>query len=228
MGSASDSQQISYKNVLLIYFLVQFVCWILLEILEHKFGMQPAIRRRSSFSLMATNNTSNTIDRNQYAMTQRRLTKTLDKKGRFRIQTRGSIYLIKSLWQTTGLIYCIYELIAEPQWFIQHFYYLNENTIKTQKVQNICALVIAYYCWEMSTNRYAKLQKSIAVHHWLSCIAAITIIYFDRFSPLITWYCIIGLFSAGIPINISLCIRSSSRKYKKMNKYIQGSLKFAA
>ena len=93
---------------------------------------------------------------------------------------------------------------------------------------NICSLVISYYSWEMSTNRYAKIQKSIAIHHWLSCIAAMTIIYLDRFSPLITWYAIIGLFSAGIPINAALFLRASATDYKIMGPHIKRGLRFAA
>lgn len=126
------------------------------------------------------------------------------------------------------MIYCIYEVFHEPIWFSEHFYFLNENTVSTQKVMNICILVISYYSWEMSTNRYAKLQKSIAVHHWLSCIAAMTIVYLDRFSPLITWYAIVGLFSAGIPINAALFLRAHAAGSKKLGVYIQRSLKFAA
>ena len=93
---------------------------------------------------------------------------------------------------------------------------------------NICALVISYYSWEMATNRYAKVQKSIAVHHWLSCVAAMTIIYLDRFSPLITWYAIVGLFSAGIPINVALFLRASAKDYYQMAAHIRRSLKVAA
>ena len=62
-GSGYESENISYKTVILIYFLVQFFCWSLLEILEHKLHLQPAIRRRSSFSRMAENEVSNTMDK---------------------------------------------------------------------------------------------------------------------------------------------------------------------
>ena len=76
-ANAFEIQEVSYQTCLFIYFVVQFLCWALLEFLEHQMGMQPAIRRRSSFSRMADANTSNSRDRRQYAMTQRRLTKTL-------------------------------------------------------------------------------------------------------------------------------------------------------
>lgn len=76
-GAGFEAQEVSYKQVLLIYFLIQFGCWILLEFLEHKCHMQPAIRRRSSFSRMADLQTSNTIDRKNFVHMSRRITKSL-------------------------------------------------------------------------------------------------------------------------------------------------------
>ena len=76
-GSGYESENISYKTVILIYFLVQFFCWSLLEILEHKLHLQPAIRRRSSFSRMAENEVSNTMDKKHFKQVSRRITKSL-------------------------------------------------------------------------------------------------------------------------------------------------------
>ena len=120
-------------------------------------------------------------------------------------------------------------MIRDPYWWINHFYYLDGNTIYEQFMQNMCAIIAAYYCWEMACNRYAKLQYSIAVHHWMSSIAALTIVVFDRFEPLLSWYGLIGIFCSGIPINFALTLRSSSyKKYNKLNRLIKFSLKFAA
>ncbi len=42
--------------------------------------------------------------------TKMRMTKGLDSKGRFRIQTRGSIYIVKTVWMFVGILICIFML----------------------------------------------------------------------------------------------------------------------
>ena len=76
-GDRYESQDVSYKTVILIYFSVQFICWILLELLEHKFHLQPAIHRQSSFSRMAEDKMSNTMDKKHFKEVSRRITRSL-------------------------------------------------------------------------------------------------------------------------------------------------------
>ena len=88
-GSGYASEDVSYQTVILIYFLVQFICWALLEFFEHKLRLQPAIRRRSSFSRMAELEMSNTSDKKHFRQVSRRVTKSL---GIYQLNMDTSIY----------------------------------------------------------------------------------------------------------------------------------------
>eukprot|EP01084_Bolivina_argentea_P239716 402847_1 len=93
--SEYSSLVINYNEIIITFVATQFLCWVLLEILERKCGMQPAIRRRTSFTKLPNMARSST---------KMRMTKSLDSKGRFRIQTRGSIYIVKTVWMCVGIL----------------------------------------------------------------------------------------------------------------------------
>ena len=220
-----DELIINYKETIIMFVATQFVCWFLLELLERKCGMQPAIRRRTSFTSLPKLDNEDSAHRRIKSQTKLRMTKKLDKKGRFRIQTRGSVYFVKTVWMIIGCIFTVSMYITEPEWYLDHFYYLIPSTTNVQLYPLTTAMIASYYTFEMATNRYAKLQWSILAHHWLS-VAAATVTITGSFSPLLTWYAIVGIFTAGVPLNFALGFRANWA-YKYTN-FAKRALRFAA
>ena len=159
--------EINYHEIIVMFVLTQFLCWFLLELLERCCGMQPAIRRRTSFIKLPKIENEDSNQRHVRSQTKLRMTKTLDKKGRFRIQTRGSVYFVKTVWMLVGWLMIILMIITRPYWYLDHFYYLIPITTNVQLYPLTTAMIASYYTFEMATNRYAKLQWSILAHHWV-------------------------------------------------------------
>jgi hypothetical protein len=174
----------NYDTTYITVFGTLFLCWLAQEILERAFGMAPAIRRAQSLHEQAAKKSNNPIKAN-YAIT--RLTKALDKEGRFRIQTRGTIYYIKGIWNIVMWCTFIYVCVSNKHWLYDHLYRQVPDTTFYLPYQHVAASILAFYAWEMCANRYARLNYSIIVHHWLTSLAALLILM-GAFNPFATWY----------------------------------------
>lgn len=198
---------VDIDTVVIIWISTQLTSWLLLELFERQLDMAPVIRRRTSFTRL-TDLGFDSADKKSHELAKRlMLTKGLDKKGRFRIQTRGSIYFIKAIWVMCGAIYLTFGYIVWPAFYYQHFLYFNANSIYFQPMVNLTALISSFYSWEMMSNRYAKLNYSVMAHHWLSAFGAI-LMMLGVYNPLLSWYGIFGIF-IGSPILLSLGIRAN-------------------
>ena len=164
-------------------FTTLITCWALHEFLERKLGMEPRIT--TSIDLQkgaaATDNPLKTYEINN------RLTKSLNVSGGYRIQTRGSIYFVKSIYAMVLFWTCITIIIASPQWFYDHFIALKADSVHYAPYQHISASLVGFYSWEVIANRYGKLSWSVLVHHWLTAAIALSILL-GRYTPFATWY----------------------------------------
>eukprot|EP01084_Bolivina_argentea_P116022 206232_1 len=160
-----------------------FFCWFAQEVMERAFGMAPQIRTKQEMESHAkqSDNPVKTFKLN------RRLTKSLDHTGRFRIQRRGTINYIKSVWSFGLVVMSLCFLATTPEWFQAHFFDLDPSTVNWAPYQHISASILCFYCWEVATNRYGRLDYSILMHHWLTAAAALSILL-GVYTPFATWY----------------------------------------
>lgn len=124
----------------------QFFAWFLLEFLERKFSMAPAVRRATSIDnlaeILAADSFSPDAKRDKRFLN--RVTHTLDKRGRFRIQTRGTIYFIRAIWQATLLTCILFLTMLFPDWWTNHFIELDTNTINERPYRVLLLFVCLY------------------------------------------------------------------------------------
>eukprot|EP01084_Bolivina_argentea_P230172 388282_1 len=203
------------RAVMLTVLLTIFICWALQEILEREFNMAPAIHKSKDIHSNAlTEDSENPVGRWKH---NKRLTRTLDKKGVYRIQTRGSIYFIKFIWNFLLFLTSCTVLCVNPQWYYLHFIKLDSTTVDFLPYQHIAASILAFYSWEVSANRYGKLSWSVLVHHWLTSIAALFILM-GAYTPFSTWYGFTGIAMAW-PNGIAFGLRATfSHKYPKLTR----------
>eukprot|EP01083_Nonionella_stella_P027115 74604_1 len=200
-----------YQWVTLTMFLTAFLCWTAQEILERQFGMSPRII--TAKDLHTESATARAPNPMKHYVMNKRLTKSLDHRGQFRIQTRGTVYFIKAVWCfLLCAAYIILAFIVYPEWQVQHFYHLNASTVWFAPNMHFAGSVFAFYIWETTTNRYGRLVWSVLVHHWLTVAAALAILL-GRFSPFATWYFFAEV-ALAFPIFIALGFRAQfSNKY---------------
>ena len=97
--------------------LTVFVCWALLETMEHAMGMAPKIVTVDQLNDRARNDRTNP---SANLAVNTRLTKSF--YGSYRMQTRGSIHYIRFLW--SGCLFvaaCAIYFHNNLEWFIDHF-----------------------------------------------------------------------------------------------------------
>ena len=193
----------SYHYLWSTFLGTMFCLFFLQEFLERKCGLGIAIRLQSS------------IEKFPNSPVTQRLTKSLDKHGRFRIQIRSSIEILKLSWKISECIIGIIILILWPEWYIDHFYYMIPETRRMQLYLHAVSSMMAFYVWEIFAQQYSyRLNKSALIHHTFTIIAAMSILM-DRFNPFGTWYAIVGV-CINWPTSIMLFIKARlSYKYPK-------------
>eukprot|EP00485_Elphidium_margaritaceum_P022838 CAMPEP_0202712594 /NCGR_PEP_ID=MMETSP1385-20130828/43529_1 /ASSEMBLY_ACC=CAM_ASM_000861 /TAXON_ID=933848 /ORGANISM="Elphidium margaritaceum" /LENGTH=428 /DNA_ID=CAMNT_0049372681 /DNA_START=84 /DNA_END=1370 /DNA_ORIENTATION=- len=190
-----------------------FCCWALQEIMERGMGMAPNITRAASLHSQSRTE-SNPMK--HYRM-NKMLTKSLDIDGRFRIQTRGTIYFIKAIHQLVLFIVSICVFASSPEWFTDHFIHLRADTTFYAPYMHVSASLLGYYAWEVTANRYGRLAWSVLVHHWITAAISAAILL-GRFSPFATWYGF-TLVSMCFPVFIVLGFRAQfSNKYPNFTR----------
>ena len=207
----SEAEKIQWTYITCL--LTLFFCWATQEIMERKFGMTPAIRRTTSLH-DAVAKAENPV---RTDVVVKRLTKQLDEKGRFRIQTRGTIYYIKGIWNVIMFCTTLFACLYDRTWFPDHFIYLKAESASYEPYIHVSASILAFYAWEMCANRYAKLNWSIMLHHWLTSFAALMILL-GSYNPFATWYGITAVQSV-FPIWFVLGLRATfSQQYPDLTR----------
>eukprot|EP01083_Nonionella_stella_P119833 358519_1 len=109
-------------------------------------------------------------------VTNKRMTKSLDSKGKFRMQVRGTIYFIKSGWCLIMHIVSLLVFTLNGKWFMDHFIYLEQDTVGFSPYQHISVSILIFYPWEVAANRYGKTEWSTIAHHFVASLAALAIL----------------------------------------------------
>eukprot|EP01084_Bolivina_argentea_P089609 161657_1 len=204
----------SYPSHWLMFTMVVtcLTCWTLLEVMERIFGMAPKITNLSEIHDLARNDRDNPVAK--YIL-NKRLTKTY--YGNYRIQTRGTMYYIRFLWSGVMFVVAMTTILTNQEWFKNHFIYLKSDTVYLHSYQHVTAAIIAFYIFELSANRYGKITWSIIIHHWLTIIAAMQIIW-GFYTPFATWYGF-TIISCTFPVDFALGLRATySNKYPEITK----------
>ena len=109
-------------------------------------------------------------------------------------------------------------LYFHPIWFKRHFYDFDKTTVNNTLYQCICGTLFGFYVWELSLNKYGRLETSIVIHHWATIIAAISILL-GAYIPWATWFGMTGV-QLQIPSMLAFGFRTlmakQSKKYANM------------
>eukprot|EP01083_Nonionella_stella_P265703 899752_1 len=141
-----------YKWLVVTVALSNVLCWALQEILERKFGMEPIITTNDRLQKLAQNN-PNPI---QYYEINKRLTKSLDSNGEYRIQVRGSVHFILAVWKVVLFVWCLVVFTGDSEWFMDHFIYMKKDSVNYTPYLHVPASTIGVYSWQLATSRYGK------------------------------------------------------------------------
>eukprot|EP01084_Bolivina_argentea_P241878 405913_1 len=159
-------------------FLTLFICWAALEFMERKLGMAPTIITAKELAHHSTRN----VNPVKKMTANKRMTKSLDSKGKYRIQIRGTIYLIKAAWCLTVHLTSTIAFFLGGPWFANHFIWLDPVSMHYWPFLHNTASILVFYPWEIAVNRYGKLSWPTIAHHYVASAAALSIIL-GRFNP---------------------------------------------
>eukprot|EP01084_Bolivina_argentea_P206172 352055_1 len=167
-----------------------FLCWMINEILQRMFAQESKLY--TTQSLISYSAQLNDPVGNNSLIMMKRMTKSIGKEGRFRMQPRGSVMFTKALFTFAGLCALCGMAISDPIWYYDHFILADESTINYSLYRVLVSSVIAVYVFELLADRYYKLNTSVLVHHWVSITAALLVSsgYFSRNA---TWMSIWGI-----------------------------------
>jgi len=145
------------------------------------------------------------------------MTKSLDFRGRFRIQIRGSIFFVKMYFCFITSVIFIVICVANPGWFVDHFIHLYAPSKDFLPYLHLVTSIFGYYAWEVSANRYGKLAWSVLAHHWVTAMMA-CLILLGTYCPFATWYAVFGV-GLTFPIFFTLGFRAQfSNKYPEFTR----------
>ena len=184
-----------------------FIAWLTKLFLERCCGMFPTIRR--SLSLKTMRNIQLNV----------RMSKRVDRHGNYRMQISGSTQFVKSLWKLVLVAMLLYQFSSESGvWYYYHFIDFNCETNNDAVYLHCCCTMVIMYPWELTTtSQYSRLNIHTIMHHWLTTIAAISIIC-GSFNPFATWYGITQV-ALTFPQNILMGMRAAySHKYPSMTR----------
>ena len=111
-------------------------------------------------------------------------------------------------------VYYNYHILAHIicHRFRAHFIELDASTVDFWPYQHVSASIAAYYSWEVTCNRYGKLNYSVLMHHWFTVFAALLILL-GVYTPFATWYGFVQV-SWCFPIGYAMAFRTTfSNKY---------------
>ena len=203
-----------YKYLLLTIILTVFFSWSLQEIFDHAFHFLPRIISLQELESMAKGKPNH----DQYLIINKRLTKSMDSKGNYRMQTRASVYFVKSIYCFLGLMSFLITFCSN-EWFVDHFINLKQETTHNMPYLYVVACTVGFYSWEVASNRYGKLEWSILIHHWFT-VGITMAILFGVYSPFATWYGFCMVFMV-FPVYFSLGFRAQfSYKYPELTRNI--------
>ena len=103
----------------------------------------------------------------------KRLTKSLDNKGRYRVSIRKSVQVIKFTWCFILNVFIIVIMFLYPDWWYRHCWVLDKDTSTFIFMRIPFIYLVAYYLFELAINRYAKIDTSMLAHH-ITAIIAVT------------------------------------------------------
>ena len=87
---------------------------------------------------------------------------------------------------------CLSMAYFNPLWFKRHFYDFDSSTVNYTLYQCVCGSLFGLYVWELSLNKYGKIESSIIVHHWATIVAALSILL-GSYIPWATWFGMTGV-----------------------------------
>eukprot|EP01084_Bolivina_argentea_P312048 540215_1 len=196
-----------------------FVCWVMNELLERKFNMRPQIYTNESLNLFS----SRFEKPEQSLVIMKRLTKSIDFNGKYRMQVRGSVIFTKTaIFFLMFIIFCAVAII-DPAWYYYHFILFDESIFDAIPTKLVSGIFIGLYLWEIFTNRYAKLDWSTLLHHWMTIIGAL--LYVVRYaSPNLTIYAFYGV-AVNFPVQFMLGYKAIySTRSEKHAKFTRAGL----
>eukprot|EP01084_Bolivina_argentea_P021330 39623_1 len=173
-----------YKMYIIIIISSFLLYWMLQEVMERVFGLNPLIKKSSEINA-TTNEPAEQMTK--YVM-NKRMSKTLDLYGNYRIVPRGSIQYVKG-------ILCLFTFVwltilfakNNGKFFIDHFIHLSVQSANNKMYLVAVSLYIGWYMFEIISNRYGKLYWSVVSHHVMS-IFALTVVLLGYYNPFAPWY----------------------------------------
>lgn len=215
-------------------FLTLFLCWLLQEILEKKFGMEPTIieiesvntiLNRSKTEIQAQESKSKSKSKSQTKSKRMiyRLSRAIDSSGKFRMEQRGSIYFVKTIWCMCIFIGVLFGEIVNPNWFYKHYILFDKSTIESNEYKHLVISLIGFYSYEMIAAKYYRVNYSVALHHWLTAGVCVYLLQ-GYYVPNFTFYGLVVV-STGSPEMFALGYRAiyakkSLKNAKKARKYL--------
>eukprot|EP01084_Bolivina_argentea_P021332 39626_1 len=111
-----------YKMYIIIIISSLLVSWVLQEVMERIFGLNPLIKKTSD--MKSTINDSN--EQNKKFVMNKRMTKKLDLYGNYRIVSRGSIFYVKAIVSVFSSVLCTILFCKNNfEFFIDHIIHLS-------------------------------------------------------------------------------------------------------
>jgi len=179
----------------IVVILTLFCCFILLEVFEHGLGMQPKLttdaelrRHAEQSSLSLDPKDRKFAEKSNYEM-NRRLSKSIDADGYFRMQRRAAVLFIKGCVYLLALIRTVLMWLVNPQWLKDHFVDFVAESVYFPPLQYSIAMIVGVYIFEILSDRYGKVPWSLLLHHWLTILAALAM-FSGLYNPFGYWYAV--------------------------------------
>eukprot|EP01084_Bolivina_argentea_P021329 39622_1 len=205
-----------YKMYIIIIISSFLLYWMLQEVMERVFGLNPLIKKSSEINA-TTNEPAEQMTK--YVM-NKRMSKTLDLYGNYRIVPRGSIQYVKG-------ILCLFTFVwltilfakNNGKFFIDHFIHLSVQSVNNKMYLSLTSVYIGFYMWELISDRYGKLHWSVLAHHVMS-IFSLTFVLLGYYNPFATWYGYTGV-TLCFPIGFGMGFRNTkSNKYPNFTRFM--------
>ena len=184
-----------------------FGFYVCQQVLERKCGFGVSI-----FTKDEINNMPNST-------TRKRLTRGLDKHGKYRIQSKTSMYILQFTFEIVETTLVLFILFYYPNYAYDHFILMKSSTKTFPYLLHSAALMVSFYLFAVMADSYSyRLRFSALLHHWTSIFSGVSVLHL-HFSPFATLYAIFGIFLT-FPLDILFFIRLRySYQYPKIMKY---------
>eukprot|EP01084_Bolivina_argentea_P021331 39624_1 len=207
-----------YKMYIIIIISSLLVSWVLQEVMERIFGLNPLIKKASD--IKSTTDINDSTEQMKKFVMNKRMTKQLDLYGHYRIVSRGSIQYVKGIVCIFFFVWCtILFGKNNGEFFMDHFIHLSPESANNKMYLTIAAWYIGFYAWETISDRYGKLHWSVLGHHVMS-VFALTFVLLGYYNPFATWYGYIGV-TLYFPIGFGRGLRDTkSNKYPNVTRFV--------